>query len=93
MWRFNRKRFLVTLGLSVLIWFVSGLIQLFDFRDWEQHFSLLGSSCSVTGYPISRCYSDHEGIKIWGISLFNIFFWFWTIHLFTGIVFKKSGRK
>lgn len=93
MWGFSKKRFLVILGLSVLVWFISGLIQLFDPRDWQYHFSLSGSSCTVTGYPLSKCYSDYESIKIWGTCLFNIFFWFWIIQLLSSFIFRSSKRK
>ena len=88
---FSKKRFFVTLGLSVLVWVVSNFIQLFDSGYWPAGFSLLGSSCTVTGYPIALCLAGYEKAKIVLVYLVNIFFWFWVIHLFWGWFEKRHG--
>lgn len=92
MWRFNRKRFLVTLGVSILVWILTILIQFFT--GYKARFSLFGSGCELTGFPIADCVYNGKGeIPGWLVASFNIFFWFWIIHLFTSIIFQKSGRK
>lgn len=78
---FSKKRFLVTLGLSVVIViFTSFLTQLYDHEDWELNWLSL-SSCAITGYPIKAClYSPRQGLLI-SIFLVNIAFWFLVINL------------
>lgn len=78
----SKKRFLVTLGLSVGVWVVTNFVQLFSSSYWPAGFSLLGGSCTVTGYPIALCLASYEKVKIFLIYLINITFWFWVIHLF-----------
>ena len=90
MFGFSKKRFFVTLGLSVVVWVISNFIQLFNANYWPQGFSLLGNSCTVTGYPIALCLSAHEKIKILPVYLANIIIWFWVIHLFWG--WFQKGR-
>jgi hypothetical protein len=88
---FSKKRFFITLGLSALIWFVSLFVQsLFTLTDITNSFSLLGSSCEVTGYPIALCLSENKFAEAIGIYIINIVFWFWVIHFISGIFFKKS---
>lgn len=79
---FSKKRFLVTLGLSVGVWLVTNFIQLLNSNDWPVGFSLLGGSCTVTGYPVALCLASYEKTKILLVYLVNIIFWFWVIHLF-----------
>ncbi|MBI2600090.1 hypothetical protein HYW43_04215 [Candidatus Daviesbacteria bacterium] len=79
---FNKKRFFITLGLSILIWVITNFIQLFSPNYWPAGFSLLGGSCTVTGYPIALCLAEYEKAKIFLVYLANITFWFWVIHLF-----------
>ena len=88
MWGFSKKRFFVTLGLSVVVWVITNFIQLFNSSYWPEGFSLLGNSCTVTGYPIAICLAGYEKSKILLTYLLNITFWFWVIHLF-GKWFKK----
>ena len=86
MWGFSKKRFFITLGLSVGIWLISGFIQAWiGFSDYFTVFH----TCSLTGYPISLCVSSNNQIMIASVSVINIFIWFWIIHLFWGW-FEKS---
>ncbi len=82
MWGFSKKRFFITLGLSVVVWVVTNFIQLFNSTYWPAGFSLLGGSCTVTGYPVALCLASYEKAKILLICIINIAFWFWVIHLF-----------
>lgn len=91
MFGFSKKRFFITLGLSILVWVITNFIQLFNSSDWPAGFSLLGGSCTVTGYPIAACLPEYEKLKIIGIYLINIFFWFWVIHLFWGWFDKRRS--
>lgn len=87
------KRFFITLGISIVVWVVSMFVQaLFATDDFKNSFSLLGSSCEVTGYPIALCLSKNKVFQILAIYLVNIFFWFWIIHLFWNWFEKKTGN-
>lgn len=77
---FSKKRFLVTLGLSVLVWLLSGVIQLLVQQDTTFAFFSFGGSCEITGYPIALCISSNDNTKFLFISLVNIVFWFWVLH-------------
>lgn len=88
---FRWKRFLITLGMGVMVWIGSNFIQLFDKESWPGGFSLLGGSCTVTGYPIALCLSHFEKMKILLIYSVNIIFWFLVIHLFWNWFHKKRG--
>lgn len=87
---FSKKRFLITLGLSILIWLVSGLAQALLNRG-EFGSYIFGSSCEITGYPLALCIPSYKKFQILGIIFVNILFWFWVIHLFWGW-FEKRGN-
>ena len=90
MWGFSKKRFFVTLGLSIIIWLVSIIVQGLTLHNVT--FSLLGSSCQLTGFPIALCMSGSLGeIPFWVVHIINIFFWFWVIHLFWGWFEKRQS--
>lgn len=78
---FSKKRFLITLGLSVLVWFASVFIQFTI--GYKVKFSLFGgSSCQLTGFPIADCrYSNPQQMPYWIIDLVNITIWFFVLHL------------
>lgn len=92
MWGFSKKRFFITLGLSVVVWVISNFIQLLNSNYWPAGFSLLGGSCTVTGYPIALCLPEYEKVKILAIYFLNVVFWFFVIHLFWNW-FKKRGNQ
>lgn len=84
---FSWKRFFITLGLSVGLWLVSGLIQaLVGFSDYFTVFH----KCSLTGYPIALCISSNDQTKVVLVSIVNIAIWFWGIHLFWGWFEKRQ---
>ena len=85
---FSKKRFLVTLGLSVGTWVISGVIQ--ALAGFSNYFTVF-HSCSLTGYPIALCVSSNDQAKVILISVVNIALWFWIIHLFWGW-FQKRGN-
>lgn len=86
---FSKKRFLVTLGLSILIWIISLFIQ--GITLYKIKFSLFSaSSCEITGFPIVNCIYD--GSKATLIQLINIFIWFWVLH-FVWKWFEKRNNK
>lgn len=84
----SMKRFLLTLGLSVVIWIVSGILQ--AFIQFTNYFTVF-HSCSLTGYPIALCISSNNQVKIVLVSVVNIVLWFWVIHLFWNW-FEKRGK-
>jgi len=87
MWGFSKKRFLVTLGISVVIWLISVIVQ--AFMEAPKYISFFTQSkCSATGFPIMDCI---KGIPEVFIYLINIIFWFWVIHLFWGWLEKRKG--
>lgn len=92
MWGFSKKRFFITLGLSVGVWVVSMFMQaIFTLDDLTTNFSLLGSSCEVTGYPIALCLDKNKMGIVVLIYLINIGIWFWIIHFLWGL-FSKRGQ-
>lgn len=88
MWNFSKKRFFITLGLSILVWLISGLVQML-LNKGEFGSYVFGTSCEITGYPIARCVSSYLKLEIILNYLINVIFWFWVIHLFWGW-FQKS---
>lgn len=84
MWSFSKKRFLITLGLSIVVWYLSVIFQ--GLSSYNAPFNLLLSeTCKITGFPIARCiYPDPYTVPFWVVILINIIFWFWIIHLITG---------
>lgn len=83
MWGINKKRILVTLFLSIIIWFISVLVQVFT--GYNAKLSIFGPSCQLTGFPIAKCiYDGQSQLSGWFVALLNLFFWFWVIHLFWG---------
>lgn len=88
MFGFSWKRFLITLGISVMVWLISGVIQaLLGFSNYFTVFH----SCSLTGYPIALCISSNDQAKVVLVSVANIIVWFWVIHLFWNW-FEKRGK-
>ena len=87
---FSKKRFFLTLGLSVLVWVISALAQFLTM--YNVRFSLFSSSsCQITGFPIAKCiYQSSDQLPFWIIDLANIFFWFWVIHIFSGFLFRSK---
>lgn len=80
MWGFSKKRFLITLGLSILIWLMSMVVQSL-FRDNVNYgLFIFAKSCEVTGYPIARCIADYDKGSIYLTYSVNLFFWFWVLH-------------
>ncbi len=88
MWGFSKKRFFVTLGISVGVWVVSGVIQ--ALTGFPQYFTVF-HKCSLTGYPIALCLSSNDQIKVVLVSGANILIWFWIIHLFWGWFQKRNN--
>jgi len=98
MFTFTKKRFFIILGLSVVVWLVSALIQFII--GFHIKYSLFGdSSCQITGFPIANCIYDSYGKHIsLIIQVVNILFWFIIINLFLGFFGKrqvgnKGGKK
>lgn len=87
MFGFSWKRFLITLGVSVVVWLVSGMTQaLIGFSDYFSIFH----SCSLTGYPIALCVSSNDQTKVVLISVVNIIIWFWVLHFAWNFFDKRS---
>jgi len=84
---FSKKRFFLTLGLSILVWVISGVIQaVIGFSDYFTIFH----KCSLTGYPIALCISSNNQVKVVLVSVVNVVFWFWVIHIFSGFLFRSK---
>lgn len=87
---FERKRFIITLVLSILIWYGSVIIQ--GLTGINAPFGILGSEsrCNLSGFPVAECiYSSRSSVSVWLINITNIIFWFWLIHLVMNLFFKK----
>lgn len=83
---FSKKRFFITLGVSIGGYLVGVLAQ--GLTLYNVSFSLSGGSCEITGFPIARCFSDNSSATL--VQLVNLLFWFWLIHLIFG--FLKRNR-
>jgi hypothetical protein len=80
MWGFTKKRFFVTLGLSLVVWLGSFLIQ--AVVTYKNYIGTFSSGCQVTGYPIDICsFSSPSRYPAILIIIINLFFWYWIIHL------------
>lgn len=91
MWGFSKKRFLIVLGLSVMIWVVSGFVQVFTNRG-EFGSYVFGTGCELTGYPISLCVSANDRPKLILVIIANVTLWFWVTHLFWNWFNKRSSK-
>lgn len=89
MFGFSWKRFFVTLGLSVVVWLGSGLVQ--ALTGFSNYFTVF-HRCSLTGYPIALCISSNDQTKITLVSIINIVIWFWVLH-FAWNWFEKRGSQ
>lgn len=76
---FSKKRFFITLGLSVVVWYGSVLVQGISGYNAPFNIPFSGSICKVTGFPIATCL---DGRSVWVVNAINMLFWFWVIHLF-----------
>jgi len=85
---FSWKRFLITLGLSMVVWVISGIVQ--ALVGFSNYFTIF-HSCSLTGYPIALCISSNDQIKVVLVSGVNIVLWFWVLH-FAWNWFEKRGN-
>ncbi|MBI4038389.1 hypothetical protein HY384_00355 [Candidatus Daviesbacteria bacterium] len=71
------KKFFITLGLSILVWVISGILQ--AVTGFSSYFTVF-HSCSLTGYPIALCLSSTDSVKVTLISVANVIVWFWVLH-------------
>lgn len=89
---FSKKRFFITLGLSVAVWVGSAVIHLLaEAKNFDYGFFIFARSCEVTGYPLARCIPEQKTGEIILTYFINILFWFWVIHFFWR-VFKKGNN-
>lgn len=91
MFGFSKKRFFITLGLSVLVWVISAIIQ--AYVTFGKYIGTFTTGCQVSGYPIDVCSLQGPNVSSKFVIILNILFWFWVIHLFWGWVEKKSSNK
>lgn len=91
MFKMGRKRFLITLGVSAGVWFLTTLGQLFSTSYWPNGFSPLGSNCTLTGYPLAFCLPSYKSFTIVVIYLINVIFWFVVINLLMKL-FKRPNK-
>lgn len=89
MFGFSKKRFFITLGLSILIWGLSAVIQ--AYITFAKYLGTFSSGCQVTGYPIDVCTLRGPNVPAFWIILLNIAIWFWVIHLFWGWFDKRKS--
>lgn len=86
---FSWKRFLITLGLSIGVWLVSGFIQALTNKG-EFGSYVFGVSCELTGYPIALCVSSNDKIRFSLVVIANVMLWFWVLHFVWSFFQKRS---
>lgn len=87
MFKFSKKRFFITLGLSIGVWLISIFVQ--GITLYAVKFNLFsGSACEITGFPLARCI--YNGTQIAILQLINIFIWFLVINLAVYWVKKRD---
>ena len=84
------KKFFITLGLSILIWGFSTVIQ--SYLTFTKYIGTFSTGCQVTGYPIDGCMISGPYVPPTITILINIIFWFWVLH-FTWKWFEKRNSK
>lgn len=88
---FSWKRFLVTLGVSVVIWYLTVIIQGISGVNAPFNTLFTSSNCKLTGFPIAECISSGpEEISVWLINIINIIIWFWLLHFAWNFFEKRS---
>lgn len=87
---FSKKRFLVTLGLSVVVWLISGFVQ-FLTNKGEFGSYVFGQGCELTGYPIALCILSNDKIRFFSVVLTNIFLWVWVLHFAWRFIEKRKS--
>lgn len=91
MFGFSKKRFLVTLGLSVASWILTMIVQ--AVTTFQKYIGTFSTGCQVTGYPIDVCdLSRGFVVSPLLIIIINILFWFLVVHLFIGFVVKLKAK-
>lgn len=78
MWGFSKKRFLVTLGLSILVWIITTIVQ--AYVTFAKYMGTFSTGCQATGYPIDVCVIPGTYVPPAIIILINISFWFLVLH-------------
>ena len=90
----SRKSFIIILGLSIILWYISkivqALIEMFVFNI--PSISIYPTSNVETGYPIFLNLSRSDSMR-YVFYLINITFWFMVIWGIWKIFFKNSGFK
>ena len=94
MWGFSKKRFVITLGLSVVVWVISLVIQFLS-SDSNPGYGMfaLAKSCEVTGYPIAQCIPEHDKSLVYINYFVNILIWFLIIHLLSSLFYKPDSPR
>lgn len=82
----SKKSFVIILGLSIIVWIISGFIQFMTSLN-------LYSSCGLTGFPINLCIEKSSQINILVIYLANIFFWFIILFIIWKLLTKILGKQ
>lgn len=90
MWGFSKKRFFVTLVLSMVVWLVSVVIQ--GYLTFARYIGTFSTGCHATGYPIDVCIIQGPYIPAPLVIFVNILFWFWIVHLFGNWLDKGKSK-
>ncbi len=88
MWGFSKKRFFVTLGLSILVWVTTTIVQ--AYLTFAKYVGTFSTGCKATGYPIDVCMIPGPYIPSEIIILINIIIWFWLLHFIWKWVIKRQ---
>lgn len=87
---FSKKRLLITLVLSIVVWLVTAVVQAYS--TFAKYIGTFSSGCQITGYPLDLCEMSQD-VPALIVILTNIAFWFLIINLFFGWFSKTKSSK
>ncbi|KKS70868.1 MAG: hypothetical protein UV41_C0011G0030 [Candidatus Daviesbacteria bacterium GW2011_GWA2_42_7] len=79
----------MTLGLSVVVWVVTVILQAYS--TFARYVGAFSSGCQITGYPVDLCELPTSSVPAVIIIVVNISFWFLVINLIFGWFSKPDS--
>ena len=84
-----KKRFFVTLGMSIFIWLVTCVLEVYG--SFARNVATFTTGCQTTGYPINLCHFEMFRPVPIVLIVFNIIFWFFMVELLRKLIEKRKA--